>query len=152
MESAMEDRERFVENLFSRKIIAELRDPYAVALDMLVFFSQFGKIIQRKNLYETDGPKKRVEVEFDVVNIMTRQSRLVVHVAMKGELGEANILEINIGGEFVTGFDVTGGIVHEAFVNFYISDISPYLRSVALERGREIIDALDSYMKNFIRK
>jgi hypothetical protein len=152
MESVAEDRENFVESLFSRKIIVEMRDPYAAALDIIVFFSQFGKINQRKNLYETDGPHKRVEIEFDVISVMTRQSRLVIHVAMRGEIGVANFLEINTNGEFVTGFEVTEGTVHEAFVNYYNSEISPYLSSAAGRKCVEITTALESYMKNFVKK
>jgi hypothetical protein len=152
MESVAEDREKFVENLFSRKIIAEIRDPYAAALDVMVFFSQFGKINQRKNLYETDGPHKRVEIEFDVISLMTRQSRLVVHVAMRGEIGTANFLEVDTTGDFVTGFEVTEGTVHEAFVNYYNSEISPFLRNAAEKKCNEITVALDIYMKNFAKK
>ena len=118
---------RRVEELFSKYIHLKTRDPFSLSLEILNIARGFGEPVERKNSYETDGPRKRVELSFDLKKEIDKFSTAKISFDLNGESNSRGFLDIRLKGEFQTRMTKTGPI-SQAFSEYYLSDTLPFLK------------------------
>ena len=115
---------RIEETLYTKKIIIESEDPYGFALELMNFMSRTGKVIERENKYETDGPARRITLKFVLEEQMDNVSSSVAEFSVSGGTNGVNYLEIRITGNFYANIE-TAGCFTEAFVDYYTKHAMP---------------------------
>lgn len=125
------------ETLLSRKIIIETDDPYALALELMDFFSGFGKVVERENRYETDGPTRKIVLNFDLVENIDRVAHSVIEVFTQGETNNVNYLEIEITGKFAAEIE-NSGFFPASFAEYYLKHLFPRYLKAADEKMKKI--------------
>ena len=138
------------ETLLTKKIIIETEDPYGLALELMDFVSKFGKVIERENRYETDGPFRKIILNFELVENIDRESHSIVEFFTQGGTNHVNYLEIEIAGRFITEIAIDG-IFSSAFSEYYIKHAFPrYLK--ASDEKMKHLDRQITEFANSIRK
>ncbi len=121
---------RVQETLMNRSFSVMNSDPYLLSLKAMENISRSGKVIEKKNKYETDGPHHRSFVNFDVVEIVDDFSKIVFNFDLVGENGT---LRVTVTGSLITKVEDTGFFSH-AFSDHYIKEIYPVLRKMSGEK------------------
>ncbi len=112
------------ETLLTRKIIIETQDPYGMALELMEAASKFGKIIEKENKYETDGPERKTTLNFEIVENTDRTSHIVVEFNTRGETNGVNYLGIDITAKFVCSLS-SGDFFSSTFADYYLKHMFP---------------------------
>lgn len=102
-------------------------DPYMFSLKVMEQLSKNVKIVEKKNLYETDGPHHRSVVDFDTIELIDDFSKIVFHFSLVGEDGT---LRANIDGHLHLIIDETG-FFSQMFTDYYVKNIFPLLRKMS---------------------
>lgn len=143
------------ETLLTKKIIIETEDPYGLALELMDFVSRFGKVIERENRYETDGPFRKVILNFELIENIDRESHSIVEFFTQGETNHVNYLEIEITGKFIAEI-LIDGFFSSSFSEYYIRHMHPrYLKQADEKMKRlekELTGFADSFRKQKIAK
>lgn len=141
---------RIEETLLTKKIIIETDDPYGLAMELMDFASRFGKVIERVNRYETDGPARKTALTFELVENVDRASHAIVEFLTQGETNNVNYLEIDITGRFVSELDING-FFSSTFAEYYLKHLFPrYLKSA--DEKMKHLDKSVSEFANSVRK
>lgn len=122
------------ETLFSRSFSVENEDAYGLSLDFMKKLSEIGMVYERKNRYLTDGPVKKGEVVFDLVEMLDSFSFVMINFSL---VSENKQLYVDILGEFVLKIK-NQGFFTEAFTDFYLHNVFPVLRKVSEKRVEEL--------------
>ncbi len=125
--------------IFSNEKSLNTKDPYKKALHILNVFSDFGKIIERRNEFETDGPRQRCFVSFDVVDDIDNFTSHVYSFDISGEKTKMyGILNISMKFIIRTNIRETGFFSH-IFSDYYIENILPFMRKSTMHKMKSII-------------
>jgi hypothetical protein len=127
------------ETLFTKSFSVENNDPYALSIEFMSRLSEIGRIYERKNIYETDGPVKKSVVAFDLVEVLDRFSFVIINFSLESE---KNMLYVDILGEFVLRIKEYGFFT-EIFTDFYLHNVFPVLRKVSEKRAIELEQHLE---------
>ncbi len=122
------------ETLFTKSFSTENEDPYTLSIEFMKRLSEVGRIYERKNIYETDGPAKRSIVVFDLVEVLDGLSRIEINFSMESD---NKTLYVDIMSEFVLKIKESGFFT-EAFTDFYLHHVFPVLRKVSEKRAHEL--------------
>lgn len=134
--------ERIKEEIFNRKYDISKKDPYPLALDILAFSKQFGKVVEKKNRFVTTGPRKKCEVLFMLEKNLDKFSKYQLIFNMNGESG-IDKLEILIKGDFIA--TVSGnGFTKQVFFEHYRDRIMPKLKRISEKEVRDIVDKIQN--------
>lgn len=131
---------RIVEEIFLKDIHLKTNDPFSLSLEILNLSREFGEPIEKKNIYETDGPRKRVEMSFDLEKEIDKFTTAKISFDINGESNSKGVLDIKLKGEFQTTM-AGGGPISRAFNDYYQSEILPQLKkefSILKDVGDEI--------------
>ena len=118
---------RRIEEIFSKDIHLKTRDPFSLSLEILNISREFGEPVEKKNIYETDGPRKRVELSFDLKKEIDKFSRANISFDLNGESNGSGFLDIRLKGRLQTSM-TSSGPISKTFNDYYLSDILPFLK------------------------
>ena len=122
------------EEVFSKDIRLETKDPFSVSLAILDLAREYGKPAEKQNIYETDGPSKRVKLSFEVKKAMDKFTSAKIIFNLSGESNSSGFLDVRIDGKFHTM--VKGeGLISKTFDNYYISELLPSVKGSFNLRG-----------------
>ncbi len=122
------------ESLFSKRVSLENEDPYKLAMDFMRRVSENYRVYERKNVFSTDGPTKKSEIIFDILEILDSCARIRVEFSMESE---NNTLYIDVSGEFIIKIRQSGFFT-DIFTEFYLNNIFPSLRKISEKRAKEL--------------
>lgn len=121
---------RIKETLMTQSFSVNDPDPYMFSLDVMEKLSKDVKVVEKKNIYETDGPHHKSTVVFETVELIDDFSKIV----FKFELfGEDNALRANINGLLSLNIEETG-FFSQIFTDYYVKTIFPLLRKISEDR------------------
>jgi hypothetical protein len=132
------------ETLMSRSFSVMNADPYLLALRAMEEISRDAKVVERKNVYESDGPHHRCMVNFDTVDIVDDFAKVVFNFDMTGESG---LLRVGVNGVLDLKIIETG-FFSEMFADHYVKTIFPILRKVSEDRVNFFGNAVDRVFAN----
>jgi hypothetical protein len=118
---------RIAEEIFSKNIRLDTKDPFSLSLRIKEIASNFGEPVEKKNIYETDGPRKRVELSFELKKNIDKFTSSLIIFDLNGESTSNGFLDIRFKGILQTKMNKAGPVTR-AFSDFYISDILPSLK------------------------
>lgn len=127
------------ETLFTKSFSVENDDTYALSIQFMKRLSDIGRIYERKNVYETDGPVKKAAVVFDLVEVLDSFSCIIINFSLESE---NRTLYVDILAEFVLRIRDYGYFT-EVFTDFYLHSIFPVLRKVSEKRVKELEQQLE---------
>lgn len=118
------------ETLMNQSFSVSASDPYMFSLSVMEDLSKSVKIMEKKNLYETDGPHNRSVVVFDAVELIDEFSKIIFRFELTGEDG---VLRANINGLLNLHIDETG-FFSQVFTDHYVKTVFPLLRKLSESR------------------
>ena len=130
-----------IENVFSKNIRLETKDPFSLYLVIFDIAREFGEPLEKKNIYETDGPRKRVEICFEINREIDKFTRARIFFDLNGESNSRGFLDVRVKGKFQTRMS-RGGTISQTFNNYYISELLPYIKSESI-RLKDIGNTLE---------
>ncbi len=136
--------ETITETFFDKKIILETDDIYSTAMEIKEIVSPFGSVVEKKNKYETDGPRKRVALSFEVTRPVDKISGARINVDITGESGATGLLSINITGEFCSFLRFKNGFVSQVFYEYYRDSIFPVLKDETESEMKKIFQQIEA--------
>ena len=113
------------DTLFTKKISVRTKDIYSTVNEVVSIISNFGDIREKKNIYETDGPRKRIERVFDIIEEVDKHYKAEIHFQLAGESNGSGLLDITISGITQTNLEKGAGIASSAFSDFYAKNFLP---------------------------
>jgi uncharacterized coiled-coil DUF342 family protein len=122
---------RRTEELFSKNIRLKTRDPFSMGLKIRDLVSEFGELIEKKNVYETDGPRKRVELSFELKRAIDKFTTKKLMFDLNGESNSRGFLDIRFMGQLQIKMKRSGPITR-TFNDFYISEMLPHLKEESI--------------------
>src|SRR3972149_1307514 len=121
---------RIKETLMNQAFSVNTPDPLMLSLHAMEEVSKDTKVVEKKNLYETDGPHHRSTINFDAIELVDDFSKIIFHFNL---LGEDGTLRANIDGLLSVNIEDTG-FFSRVFGDYYIRNIFPLLRKMSEER------------------
>jgi hypothetical protein len=118
---------RITEEIFSENIRLDTKDPFLLSLKIKDIAGNFGEPVEKKNIYETDGPRKRVELSFEIKKKIDKFTSSVMVFDLNGESTTNGFLDIRFKGIVKTEMKKTGP-VSKTFNDFYVSETLPSLK------------------------
>ncbi len=118
------------ESLMSQSFSVSSSDPYMLSLKAMEELSKSAKVVERKNLYETDGPHHKSTVVFDTVELVDDFSKIIFRFDLAGEDGT---LRVDVSGLLDLHIEETG-FFSDIFTDYYVKNIFPLLRKISEER------------------
>lgn len=121
---------QFSETIFSKSIIVRTKEIYPLSLDILDNMDAFGAIKEKQHAFDTDGPRSRVHLFFDVEDVIDDRSSIVFSFRINGD-GNNNgegVLDIDIVGSFFVNIPYSDKLGPIVFNSFYIKTMFPMLR------------------------
>ena len=140
------------ETLFSKKIALEPSNPYNLTLDILDSMATLGSIKEKKHEYKTDGPKKVVNLVFDLEDKIDDHSSIIFSFKVNGEHNGKGILLIDLAGIFNLRVDDREGLGKEAFSEFYFKNLFPSLKSGAEEKLGSMTKVIETRISELAAK
>lgn len=135
------------DTLFTKKLSIKTADIYSTVTDIVSIVSRFGKIIERKNIYETDGPRKRVERVLDLIEQVDKHYTSKIEVNIHGESNTHGLLDITILGITKTDLDKGTGLASSAFSDFYIKNFLPMAKHGLTKKIKSIANDIEKDVK-----
>ena len=117
--------EKITESVYTKKFIAEATDPYILALKVMDIASKHGKIIEKRNTYETDGPVKEAKMSSDLIVSMNKYSRVKFTVEILGRTNSIGFISIDITAESQIRLLQPTNILSETFYVFFMKNLYP---------------------------
>ncbi len=118
------------ETLMNRSFSVMDADPYLLSLRAMEHISRSDKVVERNNKYETDGPRHRSFLNFDVIELVDDFSKIVFNFDMSGDSG---VLRITVTGKLITKIEDTG-FFSQMFGDHYVKEIFPVLRKMSEQK------------------
>ena len=140
------------EIVFSKQVFIESLNPYNLSLDILDNFSGFGKVTEKKHEYKTDGPRKIVNIEFEVEDEVDSHSSIKFTLRINGEHNEKGSLTINMTGSFNLKMSGRKGFGSETFSEYYFENLFPSLKSNAIEKIEKLGNIMESRISELSAK
>jgi hypothetical protein len=140
--------ESIIDTMLERHITVYTDDPHSMIFDILKGLSTLGEYDEKKNVYETDGPTKRVHVVFSIVDKLDKSTKIDIAFDLIGRMGKSSYLEILVEGNLITKIDEPKNIFSETFLSYYLSNISQEYKKIAKQKMREVDEVLVNVTKN----
>ena|SRR3989338_5158582 len=129
------------ETLMSRSLTTSNNDPYLFSLQVMEELSKSAKVVEKKNIYETDGPHHRSTVVFDAIELVDDFSKIIFRFNL---LGENGLVRAGVSGSLSLNIEETG-FFSQIFTDYYVKIVFPLLRKISEEKIAffgEKVDAL----------
>ncbi|HLC76611.1 MAG TPA: hypothetical protein VJH04_00235, partial [archaeon] len=97
------------------------------------------KLIEKTNVYETDGPHNRSTVVFEALELIDDFSRISFRFEL---LGEDGLLRANVRGGLKLRIDETG-FFSQVFSDYYVRTIFPILQKISEDRIKFFGEKID---------
>ena len=136
--------ETISETFFQKKIILETSDIYSTAMEIKEIVSAFGNVVEIKNVYETDGPRKRVHLQFEATKPVDRISGAKIVVSINGESTSTGLLSINISGVFSSFMRFGAGFVSSVFYEYYRDSVFPVIKDETESETKKIFQQIEA--------
>lgn len=127
------------ETLMARSFSVMNEDPYLLALRAMEEISRDAKVVEKKNVYESDGPHHKCVVNFDTIDIIDDFAKVIFNFDMIGERG---LLRVGVNGFLDLKITETG-FFSEMFADHYVKTIFPLLRKISEDRVKFFGNAVD---------
>lgn len=141
--------EKIIETILERDIIVYTEDPLSLVFDMINSLSKLGEYDEKKNVYETDGPVKRINVIFSIVDKLDKNSKIDIRFDMTGQMGTSSFLEMKVEGNLVIKFDAPDGVVSETYMAYYLSNVAREFKNIAKDRMKDAEEAIADSIREF---
>jgi hypothetical protein len=128
------------EVVVEKNFVMEKDDPYGFSLKFMDMMSEFGQIFERKNEFMTDGPEQRSRVEFDMVDVMDKFSRIQFSFSMESAM---NKLSVNAKGSFDVNADEYG-FMSSIVSEYYFGSIYPAVRKLSMKK----IESVEKFVED----
>ena len=138
------------ESVYEKKFIIETKDPYTLALKVIDIATKHGKIIEKENVYETDGPVKEAKIDFDLIIKLSSYSRAKFKFNILGRTNEISFISISITGESQVRIPKTQGVISEAYYNFFIKHMYPDMVKKNIKKVKETAYYLEKDIKQLL--
>lgn len=141
---------KIIDTFLTKSFTIKSRDIYVTAVEIINILSQYGKLVERKNIYGSDGPRKSLEMLYVIIKPIDRQSRMKMSFIFSGESNGSSLIEMNIMCEFQMKVRKRG-LASETFADFYAQNIMPFFRKRAEEDATKIVEDIGKQIKkNFV--
>lgn len=108
------------ETAFSRNINLDTKNPHRDAMNFKDFVCRLGTISDKKNTYFTDGPKKAIDMRFDLSLAVDNFCRVIAEFIVECEIQE-KISKLGIIIEYSTETKTDeDGVFSELFTEYYL--------------------------------
>ena len=132
------------ETVLSRQMSAESTHAYADALRLLETARSLGTLSEKKNAYQTDGPRHRLEIAFDVTVPVDAFCRAVLSATLEGDIqGDQGTLHLSLDYVIETAIEETGTF-SELFAQFYLAKFYNKNR----ERAQHVIERTNTVLQH----
>ena len=131
---------RITEEIFSENIRLATPNPFLLSLKVKELASDFGEPVEKKNIYETDGPRKRIELSFELKKKIDNFTSSLIIFDLNGDSTTHGFLDIRFKGIVQTEMKKTGP-VSKTFNDFYVSEVLPSLKKEFVnlkDHGKEL--------------
>ncbi|MBI2578502.1 MAG: hypothetical protein HYW26_02195 [Candidatus Aenigmarchaeota archaeon] len=129
------------DTVFSKAALINTPDPYTLSLSILEKAMSLGDVVEKKNIFETDGPMKKFITEFDVIKHYDDYSQSRIMISMNGESNSRSFLEIGMNGVTRTKIEEEG-FFSSVFTEFYLEgiyqDVTRRAREEVIKSGKEL--------------
>lgn len=110
------------EIMFSKAAAINTEDPFILSTKIFDLATRLGEIVEKKNVFQTDGPLKRSIIEFDIIRHYDDYSKFVISISLYGESNLRSALEVDMTGKVKTRI-VEEGFFTSVFAEFYLENI-----------------------------
>ena len=141
--------EKIIETILERNIVVYTEDPLSLVFDMINSLSKLGEYDEKKNVYETDGPVKRINVIFSIVDRLDKNSKIDIRFDMTGQMGMSSFLEMKVEGNLVIKFDAPAGAVSETYMAYYLSNVAREFKNIAKDKMKDAEEAIADNIREF---
>ena len=138
------------ELVYEKKYIIETKDPYILALKIIDIATKHGKVIEKENIYETDGPVKEAKIKFDLIIKLSSYSRVKFKFNILGKSNSVSFISIAINGESQARIHKSQGMISEAYYNFFIKHMYPDMAKKNIKRVKETAFYLEKDIKQIL--
>ena len=132
------------ELVFSKDIFVRTREIYPLSLDIMDNMSAFGDIIERRHVFESDGPRRRVHLFFDLIERIDDHAAMVFSFLIDGEEADKSYLKIRVEGSTLIELKQGTTFGSIIFNSFYADNIFPIVKKNMENRVQ--------HMEKFIEK
>ena len=112
------------ETLFTKKFNIKTRNPLSAGMKIMNEASRHGEFVKRNEIYETDGPRSRLELDFEVNEKLDFFTKIKFLFKIHGGTGNRNFLDVFMSGIIETSTKKTG-FISETFGRFYKRKLFP---------------------------
>ncbi len=131
------------ETVFSKQFTLSTKDPYRTAMDIRGFASTFGAINEKKNSYATDGPCRRLEIQFDIVSVIDDFCKVLAAFEITADIEEGTS-KMSVSIEYVIETKTAEeGVFTEIFTEHYLRKYFKHDKEAAQKKIGEISRALE---------
>ncbi len=131
---------------FSKKFIIRTKDPVSLAASLFETVSSYGNVERNKNIYETDGPRKRLNMEFELLEKIDNKSSVRLVFSLLGEWNGYGFLEIGMKSVSTTERE-PGGVFTETFSEFYMNELLPRSLGTAEKKIEGIAEDIEKKLR-----
>ncbi len=129
--------ESIIDTMLERDIVVYTDDPYSLVFRLINSLSALGDYDEKKNVYETDGPVKKIHVIFSIVEKLGRSSKIDIKFSLEGHMGTSSFLEMKVEGSLITRFEQPTTAFTETYLAYYLSNVSQEFKKMAMEKMKE---------------
>ncbi|MFH0832157.1 MAG: hypothetical protein V1900_00325 [Candidatus Aenigmatarchaeota archaeon] len=141
---------RIIDTFLTKSVSIKTNDVYSTALEILAVISKYGKLIERKNIYGTDGPRKMLEMVYEIIKTVDSKSKLKFSFNLMGESHGSGFLELKITCKFRM-VSKENGFASETFTDYYTQNVFPSVKNRAEDDAKKIIGEIEKQIKeNFV--
>ena len=126
--------ELITETMSEKHFTIYTNEPHTLIFDFLDAISKLGKYIEKKNIYETNGPTKRVHVVFNIIEKFDKKTKIEIEVDLLGIIGNVKYLEIKSKAMIITKISEPKSIFEKAYFNFYNKNLYKKYKEFAKEK------------------
>jgi hypothetical protein len=136
------------ETVFSKNIVLKTKEIYQLSLDIIDNMDAFGAIIEKNHEFETDGPRKFVNIIFDMEEIIDDHASIIFSFLINGESNGTGFLDIKIDGSFFLDMPHRKTLGYLAFSSYY----SEHLLSMLEKNMTKKIEKMGKFIEKKIEK
>ena len=143
--------ESIIDTLFERNLTIYSDDSYSLVFEIIDSLAGLGRYDEKKSTYDTDGPTKRLNVVFNIVDELDKNSKIDIAFDIFGKIGKANFLEIKVEGSLITQFEEPKSVFAETFLAYYLRNVSQEYKKIAKSRMKKVDEIIVDKSKGLKR-
>lgn len=141
--------ESIIETMLERNVTVYTEDPHTMVFDLIDKLKSLGEYDEKKNVYETDGPTKRIHLIFSIIEKMDSKSKIEIAFDLEGKMSKSSYLEIHVEGSLITTFQEPKTPIQETFLTYYLRNISQEYKKMAKDKMKEMDVILADLVKEY---